>query len=396
MKKFLLLAACLYGGVTASFAQQALGPGSGLVSPQINPDHTVTFRYADPKAITVTLTGDFLQPTKMERERNGQKMTYETVIPVPMTEQDGVWTYTTTSLEGEFYSYSIMVNGKKVMDPSNIYQFRDVATWSNCFVMSTKDKDKGYYYSVQDVPHGTVSKVWYYSPTIGKNRRLTLYTPAGYNPNGKTKYPVLYLLHGSGGDEDAWTDLGRTIQIMDNLIAEGKAVPMLVVMPNGVVWNDAAPGAKSDNMFQPSMTNSRSDSTKEVEESFPDIISFIEANYKVLKDKNSRAVAGLSMGGRQSYALAMAHPNTFSYIGMFSGVGVPAENDPGVAAFFAGKPKLFWMGVGSADNVKNNSDKLKAYCDAKGYPVEYYISDGGHIWRNWRVYLTIFAQRLFK
>lgn len=395
MRKILLSAVFFLFIMTTAFAQQALGPGSGIVSPEINPDNTVTFRYSDPKAITVKLSGDFLKPSKVERERNGQKIVMETVVPVDMIEQNGIWSYTSEPLEGEFYSYTIYVNGKKVMDPSNIYQFRDIATWTNCFVISAKDKDKGYYYSVQNVPHGTLSKIWYNSPTIGKNRRLTVYTPAGYE-TGKQKYPVLYLLHGSGGDEDAWADLGRTVQIMDNLIAEGKVKPMIVVMPNGVVWNDAAPGANDINMFQPTMTNSRSDSTKEVEDSFQDIISFIESTYRVIKDKNSRAVAGLSMGGRQSYALALSHPNTFGYIGMFSGAGIPAENDPKIAAFFAGKPKLFWMGVGSADGVKNTTDQLKAYCDSKGYPTEYYISDGGHIWRNWRVYLTMFSQKLFK
>ena len=205
-------------------------------------------------------------------------------------------------------------------------------------------------------------------------RRLTVYTPAGYEDNPKAKYPVLYLLHGSGGDEDAWSDLGRTAQIMDNLIAEGKAQPMIVVMPNGVYFNSASPGA-AVNMFQPTMANSRSDSTAEIEESFPDVMKFIEKHYRVKKDGYSRAVAGLSMGGRQSSRLARRYPGTF---------------------VFAAKPKLFWIGVGKDDGIKRNSLILKDYCDQHGYPCEYYESDGGHIWRNWRVYLTIFAQKLFK
>ena len=155
---------------------------------------------------------------------------------------------------------------------------------------------------------------------------MTVYTPAGYEKNTKTKYPVLYLLHGSGGDEDAWADLGRAVQILDNLIAEGKAEPMIMVMPNGVYFNQAAPGV-AVNMFQPTMANSRSQSTVEVENSFPDIIKYIESNYRVKKDKNSRAVAGLSMGGRQSAALSRKYPTMFGYVGMFSGVVPPEEND---------------------------------------------------------------------
>ena len=380
MKKLILsLAALAAAGICAS-AQQALGPGTGLVSPEINPDHSVTFRYVNRKAITVKVTGDFL-----ENQR----------VPAEMTEKDGVWTYTTAPLAGELYSYSFIVNGERTFDPSNIYRNRDVATWTNIFTLSAEPGDKGWYYETHDTPHGTVSKVWYQSPTLKTYRRMSVYTPAGYE-EGKGKYPVLYLLHGSGGDEDAWLDLGRTAQILDNLIAEGKAKPMIVVMPNGVYYNQAAPGADK-NMFQPTMANSRSDSTVEIEESFPDVIKFVESHYRVAKGQYNRAIAGLSMGGRQSSRLARHYPGTFGYVGMFSGVVVAnGDNDPALKAQFDAKPKLYWIGVGKDDGVKRNSVILRDYCVEKGYPVEYYESDGGHIWRNWRVYLTIFAQKLFK
>ena len=306
-----------------------------------------------------------------------------------------MWTYTSEPLTGELYSYSFLVDGVRTMDPNNIYQNRDIATWTNIFTISAEPGDKGWYYEVHDTPHGNVAHVWYNSPTLGTTRRMSVYTPAGYE-GGKQKYPVLYLLHGSGGDEDAWLDLGRTAQILDNLIAEGKAEPMIVVMPNGVFYNRAAPGA-AVNMFQPTMTNSRSDSTVEIEDSFPDIIKYVESNYRVKKGGDYRAVAGLSMGGRQSSRLSRRYPGTFSWVGQFSGVAVPnGDNDPELAAQFAAKPKLFWIGVGKDDGVKRNSLILKDYCDAHGYPCEYYESDGGHIWRNWRVYLTVFAQKIFK
>ena len=398
MKRIITIAASLLWGA-ALFAQQALGPGTGIVSPEINADNTVTFRYYNPKAVTVQISGDFLPAQPIKYVRDGKEMVYEAPGRADLKEMNGMWTYTSAPLEGELYSYTLYVDGQKMMDPSNIYQNRDIATWTNIFTLSTEQGDKGWYYQVNDTPHGNVSKVWYDSPTLGKQRRLTVYTPAGYEKNTKTKYPVLYLLHGSGGDEDAWGDLGRAVQILDNLIAEGKAEPMILVMPNGVHFNQAAPGV-AVNMFQPTMTNSRSQSTVEVEESFPDIIKYIEANYRVKKDKNSRAVAGLSMGGRQSAALSRKYPNTFGYVGMFSGV-VPPEvdengNDKALEAVFAANPKLYWIACGKTDGVMVNSLLLKEYCESKGYPVSFYESEGGHIWRNWRVYLTIFAQKIFK
>ena len=247
---------------------------------------------------------------------------------------------------------------------------------------------------MNDVPHGTVAHVWYNSPTLGSQRRLTVYLPAGYEDTND-RYPVLYLLHGSGGDEDAWSDLGRTAQIMDNLIAEGFAKPMIVVMPNGVWFNQAAPGA-AVNMFQPTMTNSRSQSTVEIEDSFPDVMNFVEKHFRAAKGFANTAVAGLSMGGRQSCMLSMRYPKKFGYVGLFSGVGLPEGNEEALAAVFANNPKLYWIGCGKADGVMVNSKKLKDYCDQMGYPVTLYESEGGHIWRNWRTYLVIFAQQLFQ
>ncbi len=376
MNKLFLAIAALFLA-TAAWGQQALGPGTGLVSPEINPDHSVTFRLFAPKAISVQVTGDFMK---------GRANLVEG--------KDGVWTYTTPPLEGELYSYDFIVDGMKTMDPSNIYRNRDVATWTNIFTLSAEKEDKGWYYEVHDVPHGTLAHVWYDSPTLESSRRLTVYTPAGYE-GGKAKYPVLYLLHGSGGDEDAWTDLGRTAQIMDNLIAEGKAKPMIVVMPNGVWFNNAAPGA-AVNMFQPTFANSRSQSTIEVENSFPDIMKFIEKNYRVAKGYANTAVAGLSMGGRQSCMLSLHYPDKFGYVGLFSGVAQPDGNEAAFDAVFAAHPKLYWIGCGKDDGIMVNSKKLKAFCDERGYPATLYESEGGHIWRNWRVYLTIFAQKLFK
>lgn len=382
-RKSILAAALALALSTAAVAQQELSFRAPVTSPEINPDHSVTFRYRNPKAVTVQLQGDMFSDGK----------------PVEMTEgADGVWTYTTAPLEGELYLYSFVVDGMRTGDPSNMYQNRDIATWTNFFTLSTQKDDKGWYYETHDTPHGTLSKRWYESPTLGATRRISVYTPAGYE-KGKDKLPVLYLLHGSGGDEDAWVDLGRTCQILDNLIAEGKAKPMIVVMPNGVYFNNAAPGY-AVNMFQPNFMNSRSTSTVEIEQSFKDVISFVESNYRVAKGYQNRAIAGLSMGGRQSCAVSRSNPGTFAYVGMFSGA-VPADTPEQEAALATqmskGKaPLLYWIACGKDDGVKKNSMLLYDYCQSKGYPVEYYESEGGHTWRNWRVYLTIFAQKIFK
>ena len=382
-RKSILAAALALTLSTVAGAQQELSFRAPVTSPEINPDHSVTFRYRNPKAVTVQLQGDMFSDGK----------------PVEMTEgADGVWTYTTAPLEGELYLYSFVVDGMRTGDPSNMYQNRDIATWTNFFTLSTEQDDKGWYYETHDTPHGTLSKRWYESPTLGATRRISVYTPAGYE-KGKDKLPVLYLLHGSGGDEDAWVDLGRTCQILDNLIAEGKANPMIVVMPNGVYFNNAAPGY-AVNMFQPNFMNSRSTSTVEIEKSFKDVIAFVESNYRVAKGYQNRAIAGLSMGGRQSCAVSRSNPGTFAYVGMFSGA-VPADTPEQEAALATqmskGKaPLLYWIACGKDDGVKKNSMLLYDYCQSKGYPVEYYESEGGHTWRNWRVYLTLFAQKIFK
>ena len=173
MKKLLIIAASLLWGA-ALFAQQALVPGTGIVSPEINPDNSVTFRYYNPKAITVQVSGDFLPTEKVTYTVEGRVRTMDVPFKADLIEQNGLWTYTTEPLEGELYSYTLFVDGQKMMDPSNIYQNRDIATWTNIFTISTEKGDKGWYYQVNDTPHGNVSKVWYDSPTLGTQRRMTV------------------------------------------------------------------------------------------------------------------------------------------------------------------------------------------------------------------------------
>lgn len=226
IRKIIAVAASLMLA-TSTFAQQALWGGPQLVSPEVNPDNTVTFRFAAPKAIKVQVTGDFL-PTKKIQTPFGE---FDGPGVADLKEgKDGIWEFTSDVLAPELYSYSFIVDGLQVKDPANVYMNRDVNSVTNIFIIKG---GRGDLYSVNEVPHGTVSKVWYDSPGLGMKRRMTVYTPAGYEDNTKNRYPVFYLLHGMGGDEEAWMDLGRASQILDNLIAEGKAKPMIVVMTNG-------------------------------------------------------------------------------------------------------------------------------------------------------------------
>ena len=240
MKRLTTLVTVLLMCITG-FAQQALRGNTTIVSPEIHDNNTVTFRFKAPKAVRVQVTGDFLSAQK-----NGQP---ERIADL-REGQEGIWEYTTPEpLKPELYSYSFIVDGLRMHDPANIYLIRDVATLTNVFIIGGERADL---YKVNQVPHGTVSRIWYNSPTLGMERRMTVYTPAGYETGGK-RYPVFYLLHGMGGDEEAWMTLGRASQILDNLIAQGKAKPMIVVMTNGNAALEAAPGESSLGMAPPTM-----------------------------------------------------------------------------------------------------------------------------------------------
>ena len=402
MKRNIQLLFCLIAiGMLSSIAidasaQQALWSGAQVVSPQINEDNTVTFRYSGPNVIRVQVTGDFLPPQKISTP-NGE---FEVPGIAELTpNQNGVWEYTSVPLVPELYSYSFIVNGQRMNDPSNVYQIRDVATVTSIFIVGGGHADL---YKVNDVPHGTVSKVWYDSPSLGMRRRMTVYTPAGYENNGKTRYPVLYLLHGMGGDEQAWMELGRASQILDNLIAQGKAKPMIVVMPNGNASQEAAPGETSNGLVQPQFNLPKTmDGTYET--SFPEIIEYVDSHYRTIRKKEARAIAGLSMGGFHSLHISKEYPGTFSYIGLFSAAIFPEKESPvyedfdgKLAKLFATKPALFWIGIGKDDFLYKANTDFRWKLDAAGYEYTYVESAGGHIWRNWRVYLSQYAQLLFK
>ena len=387
----------------SAFAQQALWGGASVESPVVNEDGTVTFRYKAPKAVKVTVSGDFLPTRKMTFNMEGQERTFDVPGVAELKEgQFGIWEYTTDfKVAPEMYTYTFNVDGNTVIDNNNMWVNRDVSSLTSAFIVPGERADL---YTIQDVPHGTVSKVWYESATAGFDRRLSVYTPAGYNPTAKTRYPVLYVLHGIGGDEDAWIAQGRAAQILDNLIAQGKAKPMIVVFTNGNISQEAAPGENSTGYTRPTMQLPQ---TMEgtFETAFPEIVKFIDSNYKTIAKKQSRAICGLSMGGFHTLYISLYYPDMFGYSGMFSaaiGVSDPSispiyqDFDKKLETYFSKKPALLWIGCGDTDFlIQANRDFVKKLQD-NNYPHEYFENGGGHIWRNWRIYLTEFVPKLFK
>ena len=400
MKRLIMMAAAVLMCAT-SWAQQALWGAAPVVSPEIHSDNTVTFRLKAPKAVSVQVTGDFLPARPIETPRG----IWEAPGIADLKEgKDGVWEFTTSEpLKPELYSYSFIVDGLKMMDPSNVYLIRDVATVTNVFIIGG---DRADLYEVNDVPHGTVRRMWYNSPTLKMDRRLTVYTPAGYETSGK-RYPVFYLLHGAGGDEEAWINLGRTSQMLDNLIAQGKAEPMIVVMTNGNAWQQAAPGESSKGFTVPSMSPAEAKNAPEggFELAFPDVVKFVEKTFRVKKGRENRAIAGLSMGSFHSANISRYYPDMFGYVGLLSGAS--SKNDKSTCPVytnyeerlkvqFSKKPLLYYIACGKTDFVYKSVTDYRKLLDDNGYKYEYYESDGGHIWRNWRIYLTEFAPKLFK
>ena len=403
MKKNISLVAALLL-VLSAHAQQALYGGPQVESPVINADGTVTFRYQAPKAVKVEVTGDFLPTEKVEVEFNGQKMAFDAPgVGVLKEGQNGVWEYTTPfKVAPELYNYTFRVDGNTVIDPNNMWVNRDVASLTSVLLVPEPGA-RSDLYAIHRVPHGTVSKVWYPSATAGFDRRLTVYTPAGYETS-KAKYPVLYVLHGIGGDEDAWVTQGRATQILDNLIARGEAKPMIVVFTNGNISQEAAPLENSTGYTRPTMSLPQ---TMEgtFETAFPEIVKFIDSRYRTLAKKQSRAICGLSMGGFHTLYITLNSPDMFNYSGMFSaaiGVTDPSispmyqDFDQKLAAYFAKKPALLWIGIGRTDFLIQSNNEFRAKLDAAGYPYQYMETDGGHIWRNWRIYLSEFVPLLFK
>lgn len=408
-------------------------------SPIINSDNSVTFRYKAPNADEVTLKGTFIPRTNYIKTEVGS---LGKEGKVEMQREGEYWTYTSAPLPSEIYTYSFEVDERRLTDPNNPNKFRDVADTLSYFIIKGGIADD---YIEHDVPHGSVKKVWYPSSLNGmKERRMTIYLPASYSNDKNKKFPVLYLLHGSGGDEDAWSAGGRAIQILDNLIAEGSCQPMIVVMPNGNVELSAAPGQDPANPNVKPKANNTSSMLGKFESSFMDeIVTYVDRHYRTINDKAHRAIAGLSLGGLHTLYISLNNPTKFDYIGLFSAQTTNALNDKRISGMqqigeawnqlkdalpfigggkvdraisgmtsdelsiydntdgklktlFKNNPKLFYVAVGRDDFVKKLNDDLRNKLNLIDANYIYNETEGGHTWENWRKYLVDFLPRLFK
>lgn len=401
IRKNLFLLLCLSMGLMTSQAQETIAVNTGdITSPMLNDNGTATFSILAPEAQKVEIEGDFTPVQKIQTPMGEMEQPGRVALK---KDANGIWSWTSGILQPELHTYSLYVDGVRMNDPNNVYMLRDIASYQSYFLV---DGDLSANYFVRNVKHGSVSKVWYPAPKLGmEERRATIYTPAGYADNDGKRYPVLYLLHGAGGDENAWTELGRAAQILDNLIAQGKAEPMIVVMPNGNGGQKAAPGEYENAMYKPSFMNPKT-MEGSVEVAFPDLVKWVDSHYRTLADKQHRAIAGLSMGGFHSLYISANNPQMFGYVGLFSaavnrmGRGENAhiyeQLDEKLARQFSPAPQLYYIAIGKTDFLYKDNVDFRHRLDQKGYKYEYLETDGGHIWRNWRIYLNQFVPKLFK
>lgn len=391
MKLQIILASMAILGLSLQAQQNLDDKSVTFTSPLVNADGTVTFRVAAPNAQKVQIKGDWTDVRE----------------PVDMARQDdGTWIWTSPVLESDLYIYTYRVDGTKIIDPSSTYTLRDV---NSIFSMFFVDGGNGDYYQVHDVPHGDVTRSWYHNDVFDCDHRFTVYTPAEYRDNPDKRYPVLYLLHGSGGDEEAWITLGMTAHIMDNLIAEGKAEPMIVVMPNGNGSKPAAPGETSENLSYVPTTSMHFPDFKAsgFERSFPGLVAHVDKHFRTIPSHEGRALAGLSMGGYHTYWISANNPGMFDYIGLFSATISPDGNeklysyyqnrDEKLKALKEAGYKLYNVYCGNGDFLyQHNLKDVKGSLDQAGINYNYIETDRGHIWINWRKYLLDFAPQLFK
>jgi enterochelin esterase-like enzyme len=398
------------------------GPGGPVVrSPEILQDGRVTFRLAAPKATEVTITGEWQDEA------------------MPLAKDDaGVWSVTVGPLKPDMYCYSFSVNGVRALDPGTARYRRFGSRFDSYMIVPGPGSSL---YEFQDVPHGTVSEVWYRSPSLGLDRRMFVYTPPGYEAS-TTKYPVMYLLHGAGNDEQTWVMTERVNYILDALLAQGKAKPMIVVMPNGNGTQAASPDVAAPGKPTPAAAGSGRagaappeggpagaprggiDSTTIPNSIVADLIPYVESHYRTLPGRDSRAIVGLSMGGAQALFTGLRNTDKFAWVAGFGGAYVtwpgamdritpqPGLTGPGTGqalkvdaldAVFPGlNPKsanlrLLYMSVGGNDALKIGGGQLRQWLEAKGFAVNYIETPGyAHNALYWRVSIADLAPRLFQ
>jgi enterochelin esterase family protein len=379
------IAIALLGG--AAIAQP---PPMAVVSPDVHPDRTVTFRIPAPNAKQVTVSGEFDRQSP------------------PMTKDDaGVWPVTVGPLKPNVYGYGFAVDGFNTPDPSNTFvRVGSLAYQSQVEVTGEEEA----YQAIRNVPHGTLHVHWHHSRELDAERRVLVYTPPGYESGAIKEYPVLYLLHGMGDDEGFWTSVGRAKFIMDNLLAENKAKPALIVMPFGHASRNimdfrrpgsAASGASGRPEDSPSIDSIFGVLMLETDLK-EDIIPLVEREYRVGKNRDQRAIAGLSMGGYQSLAIGLNNPRLFACVAGFSSALVGPKFETIVEPFLSDPVKankdlkLLWLSCGGDDGLLATNRAFEQTLTAKGIRHEWRVTPGyAHCWTLWRVNLRDLMPRQF-
>ena len=358
-------------------------PNSDITSVEVQPDHHVIFRIWAPDATTVKLQAEGLEATP--------GITPEQLAPTyggfPMTKGDkGVWETTIGQITPGTYRYNFVVDGVATTDPRNPLTSQSLTSTRSLYQVSGSSFTE---YS-PTIPHGAIATIYYNSSAAGGLRRMHIYTPPGYEA-GTSRLPVLYLFHGGGDSDDSWPTVGCAGAILDNLIAAGKAVPMIVVMPAGHISTSfrLTPGVRMGH-------DAFNDDVTKV------ILPYVDAHYRTVADRDHRAIAGLSMGGLQALNISLDDSADFAWVGIFSSGWFPAnqkeEDETDLAQYHSsGKPfKLYWVGAGKYDIALQNSNATVALLNKFGIKTEVHESGGFHAWNNWRDYLNQFAARIFQ
>jgi enterochelin esterase-like enzyme len=363
---------CISGNIAAQ------GMRVNIVSPEVHPDKTVTFKYQSPDARQVEVSAQFL--TKNE--------------PL-VKDENGTWSITLGPVEPDIYPYYFIVDGKQVADPNNAEVFPNERFKSSLVDIPG---DKPLVHALQNVPHGKVTYRYYPSKTLGVTGRFLVYTPPGYDDEHNSKYPVFYLISGTSDTDETYYKVGRTNFILDNLIAEGKASPMIVVMPYG---NPAAYYSQS------SVTQKMPENIEPTYQLFEldlmnDLIPFVENNYRVLVDRENRAIGGFSRGGGQSLRIGLGNLDQFSWLCIYSSFLTREQFEKDYNHVYSDPSKtnerinLFWISVGNEDPwVKQTRDLIDILNEYK-IRNKTFFSDGGHTWMNARLFLNESARLLFK
>jgi feruloyl esterase len=374
--------------VPASVPTRVASPNDTLVSTEIAPDRKVTFRLYAPKAAEVRLRGDWMEGPGTEALKR---------------DQQGVWSATVGPLAPDLHNYWFVVDEVKTVDPRNPLVKQGIGSVDNLIFVSGKEAAL---LEARPVPHGEVRIAWYPSTTLGVERRLHVYTPPGYE-RGKDRYPVLYLLHGGGDEDSGWSTIGRAGFILDNLLAEGKALPMLVVMPNGSLPRPAnlpavAPGTTPSPEVAAALAASPARFTSEL---MKDVLPFVERTWRARPEARSRAIAGLSMGGGQTQRVVTAHPDAIGWVAVWSAGVRPGDTEAFErdAAAFLGAPqkvnrsiRLLSLRAGEKDFALPGTRNLSEVLKRHGIEHTLEVNGGGHTWLNWRLYLAELLPKLFR